>query len=78
MGYCYCSGNPWVLYFSTLTKPLFILHIAHKFEMLGIGEFGRLFGAIELPNLVLYLYPKIIGLGFVLLCSYFGGAIAMG
>lgn len=65
-----------LLAFSTLTKLLFIPYIAHKFDVLGIAEYGRLFGLVELVAFVLYLHPRTIGLGFVLLCSYLGGAIA--
>lgn len=65
-----------LLAFSTLTKLLFIPYIADKFEILGIQEYGRLFGVVELVAFALYLHPRTIGLGFVLLCSYFGGAIA--
>ena len=65
-----------LLAFSSLTKILFIPYIAAKFEVLGIAEFGRLFGYMELVAFMLYLYPRTMGLGFVLLCSYLGGAIA--
>lgn len=65
-----------LLAFSTLTKLLYIPYIAAKFEILGIQEYGRLFGVVELVAFGLYLHPRTIGLGFVLLCSYFGGAIA--
>ena len=65
-----------LLAFSSLTKILFIPYIATKFEVLGIAEFGRLFGCLELVAFILYLHPRTMGLGFVLLCSYLGGAIA--
>ena len=65
-----------LLAFSTLTKLLFIPYIAIKFEVLGIAAYGRLFGLVELMAFLLYLHPRTLGLGFVLLCSYFGGAIA--
>ena len=65
-----------LLAFSTLTKILFIPYIAVKFEVLGIADYGRLFGLVELVAFLLYLHPRTLGLGFVLLCSYFGGAIA--
>lgn len=65
-----------LLAFSSLTKILFIPYIAAKFEVLGIADFGRLFGYMELTAFILYLYPRTMGLGFVLLCSYLGGAIA--
>lgn len=65
-----------LLALSTLTKLLFIPYIAIKFEVLGIAGYGRLFGLVELVAFVLYLHPRTVGLGLVLLCSYFGGAIA--
>ncbi|GAB3200008.1 hypothetical protein ABID22_003039 [Pontibacter aydingkolensis] len=65
-----------LLALSTITKLLFIPYIEAKFEVLEIAGYGRLFGLVELVAFVLYLHPRTIGLGFVLLCSYFGGAIA--
>ena len=65
-----------LLAFSTLSKLFLIPYIAVKFEVLGIAPYGRLFGLVELVAFLLFLHPRTIGLGFVLLCSYFGGAIA--
>ncbi|MBC5991995.1 hypothetical protein [Pontibacter cellulosilyticus] len=65
-----------LLAFSVVTKLLFVPYIAVKFEVLGIAAYGRLFGLVALVAFLLYLHPRTIGLGFVLLCSYFGGAIA--
>ena len=62
---------------STLTKLLFIPYIEAKFQVLGIAEYGRILGFVELAAFLLYLFPGTMGLGFVLLCSYFGGAIAI-
>lgn len=65
-----------LLAFSSLTKILFVPYIAEKFELLGIAAYGRFFGVVELVAFLLYLHPRTIGLGFVLLCAYLGGAIA--
>ncbi|PRY14898.1 hypothetical protein CLV24_103135 [Pontibacter ummariensis] len=70
------AGTYFLLAFSSLTKIFFIPYIAAKFEVLGIAEFGRLFGYMELIAFMLYIYPRTMGFGFVLLCSYLGGAIA--
>jgi hypothetical protein len=43
----------------------------------GLGNYITLIGAIELISVILFLYPKTTRLGFLLLCSYLGGAIVI-
>jgi hypothetical protein len=43
----------------------------------GFGPFITLIGIIELVSVALFLIPKTYKLGFLLLCSYLGGAIAI-
>ncbi len=43
----------------------------------GLGAYITLFGVIELVALGLFLYPKTYKLGFLLLCSYLGGAMSI-
>jgi sorbitol-specific phosphotransferase system component IIC len=43
----------------------------------GFGPYIKLIGIVELLSVVLFIYPKTYKLGFLLLCSYLGGAIAI-
>ena len=43
----------------------------------GLGQYITFFGVIELASLALFIYPKTYKLGFLLLCSYLGGAISI-
>lgn len=65
-----------LLLFSVVTKLFCIPYISHKFGILGIANLCELFGLIELIAICFFLYDKTLGFGLVLLCSYFGGAIA--
>lgn len=42
----------------------------------GFGSYIQLFGAIEVISLILYFIPGTKKIGFYLLCSYLGGALA--
>ncbi|MBA3681273.1 MAG: DoxX family protein [Bacteroidetes bacterium] len=43
----------------------------------GLGNFIMLIGIIELVSVALFLYPKTYKIGFLLLCSYLGGALCI-
>ena len=43
----------------------------------GLGQYIMLFGILELLSLVLFIYPKTYKIGFLLLCSYLGGAMSI-
>jgi len=43
----------------------------------GFGPYIKFLGAIELISVALFIYPKTYKLGFLLLCSYLGGAAAV-
>ncbi|MDP1801101.1 MAG: DoxX family protein [Bacteroidota bacterium] len=43
----------------------------------GLGNFITLIGAIELVSVALFLFPKTYKIGFLLLCSYLGGAMCI-
>ena len=43
----------------------------------GLGNYIMLIGIIELVSVLLFLIPKTHRLGFLLLCSYLGGAISI-
>ena len=42
----------------------------------GVGDYYRGLGLLKLIFLGLYLYPRTFRLGFLLLCCFFGGAMA--
>lgn len=43
----------------------------------GFGDYILLFGVIELAAVLLFLIPKTHNIGFLLLCCYLGGALAV-
>lgn len=43
----------------------------------GLGSYITFFGIIELFSLALFIYPKTRKIGFLLLCSYLGGALSI-
>jgi hypothetical protein len=66
-----------LLIFSVVTKLLCVPYIHQKFEILKIVEYCQVFGSIEFFAICFFLYSKTMGFGLALLCSYFGGAIAI-
>lgn len=65
-----------LLIFSVITKLFCIPYISDKFHILGISAYCRVFGSIELLATAAFIYRKTIGVGLMMLCCYFGGAIA--
>jgi len=65
-----------LLLFSVVTKLFCIPYISHKFHLLGISDYCHLFALIEFVGIAFFSYKSTLGLGLILLCSYFGGAIA--
>jgi hypothetical protein len=65
-----------LLVFTAFTKLVPVDYITIKFGALGIGGFSRILGLIQLTAVLIYFSPKMHGLGFALLCAYFGGAVA--
>jgi hypothetical protein len=43
----------------------------------GLGPYIKFLGTIELLSLALFIYPKTYKIGFLLLCSYLGGAMSI-
>jgi len=50
--------------------------VAEDMIKAGVGNYYRGLGVLKLIFLVLYIYPKTFKLGFLLLCCFFGGAMA--
>ncbi|GAA4462383.1 hypothetical protein GCM10023189_38970 [Nibrella saemangeumensis] len=46
------------------------------FRKAGVAQYVVLLAAMEIGFTLVYLYPKTMKLGFILLCCYFAGAIA--
>ena len=42
----------------------------------GVGDYVKILGGAEIIFVLLFLYRKTFKPGFILLCCYFGGAIA--
>jgi hypothetical protein len=51
-------------------------YIVDKLSGMGVGAYIPLFGVMEIVFAILFIIPKTMRLGFVLLSCYFGGAIA--
>jgi hypothetical protein len=51
--------------------------IVEGFSKSALINYITLIGIIELVSVALFLIPKTTKLGFLLLCSYLGGAIAV-
>jgi hypothetical protein len=50
--------------------------ITDDFTKLGVNAYTQMLGVLEITLLILLFYPRTMRIGFFLLCSYFGGAIA--
>ncbi len=51
--------------------------IAEAFRTWNLRPYMTTLGAVELIALALYLFPATLRIGFFLLCSFLGGAIAV-
>ena len=59
-----------------IAKIVRVEKVQDDFIKLGVGEYTQLLGITEIILLALLLYPKTMRVGFFLICSYFGGAMA--
>ncbi|PWT73242.1 MAG: hypothetical protein C5B59_13895 [Bacteroidetes bacterium] len=50
--------------------------VVDKLQAVGVGEFISYFGVMEIGFAVLFIIPRTMRIGFVLLSCYFAGAIA--
>jgi hypothetical protein len=51
--------------------------IVQGFNKIGLGPYVKILGTVELLSLALFIYPKTYKIGFLLLCSYLGGAMSI-
>lgn len=56
-----------------LTQSAQVMDSLHK---VGVGQYATVLGCMEIGFSLLFLYPKTMKLGFILLSCYFAGAIA--
>jgi hypothetical protein len=59
-----------------LLKFFEIAMVVQLFKDWGLRPYMSSIGFVELACVLLYLYPPTLRIGFFLLCSFFGGAIA--
>jgi hypothetical protein len=66
-----------MLIISAIMKLTHAPAIVEAFGKSALGNYITLIGIIELLSVALFLYPKTSKVGFLLLCSYLGGAISI-
>ncbi|OIN60593.1 DoxX family protein [Arsenicibacter rosenii] len=50
--------------------------IVSTLSKVGVGAYLPMLGLMEIGFALLFLYPKTMRIGFILLCCYFAGALA--
>ena len=50
--------------------------VIETLNKMGVAQYVFLLGSMEIGFTILYLYPKTMKLGFILLSCYFAGALA--
>jgi hypothetical protein len=63
-----------MLVMSGIMKLIGAKQIVEGLGKTGLGNYIFLFGVIELLSVALFIIPKTSKIGFLLLCSYLGGA----
>lgn len=66
-----------MLIMSAIMKLTHSQVIVDSFGKAGLGSYITLIGVIELISVALFLIPKTTKVGFLLLCSYLGGALVI-
>lgn len=66
-----------MLTMSAVMKLIGAEQIVQGLTKAGLGNYITLFGIIELASVALFIYPKTHKVGFLLLCSYLGGALSI-
>ncbi|MDJ1485644.1 DoxX family protein [Cytophagaceae bacterium YF14B1] len=56
-----------------LTGSQYVVDVMNK---VGVGQYITLLGIMEIAFTALFIYPKTMKIGFILLTCYFAGAIA--
>ena len=50
--------------------------VVSKMTTVGVGKYITMLGVMEIAFIAIFLFPKTMKLGFILLTCYFSGAIA--
>lgn len=66
-----------MLTMSGIMKLMGSEEVVKSLSAAGLGAYIKLIGTIELLSLAIFIYPKTYRLGFLLLCSYLGGALSI-
>jgi len=66
-----------MLTMSGVMKLVGAKQVTEGMSKIGLGNYITLLGLIELVSVALFIYPKTTKIGFLLLCSYLGGAISI-
>jgi hypothetical protein len=66
-----------MLIMSAVMKLTGAVQVVNGLTKIGLGSYITLFGIIELISVALFLYPKTYKVGFLLICSYLGGALSI-
>lgn len=66
-----------MLTMSAIMKLIGAEQVVQGLTKAGLGNYITLFGVIELVSVALFIYPKTHKVGFLLLCSYLGGALSI-
>ena len=62
--------------FSGVAKLIGPKEVVDKLTNVGVGNYITLLGLMEVGFTVLFIYPKTMKIGLLLLSCYFGGAMA--
>jgi hypothetical protein len=66
-----------ILILTSIPKILFMEPMVSEFARFGLIQFMVLLGFIELVIAILFLIPRTIGIGTLLLSAFLGGAITV-
>jgi hypothetical protein len=62
--------------FSGTMKLIGGKEVIDSFAKLGVAKYLTLLAVMEISFAAIFAFPKTMKIGFILLCCYFGGAIA--
>ena len=61
---------------SGLMKIIKNEEVVSKMNAVGVGKYVTILGIMEIAFITIFLFPKTMKLGFILLSCYFSGALA--
>ena len=66
-----------MLIMSAVMKLIGAEQVVTGLSKAGLGSYISFLGVIELLSVALFLFPKTYKIGFLLICSYLGGALSI-